>query len=84
MPTRTVKYLGILLDQNLQWSKQISEAEMKLSQSVGTLGKLRDKKNDNILKMGYHSLFTPLLNYKYQLWGQSSTATQKTMKNLEN
>lgn len=31
MPTRTVKYLGILLDQNLQWSKQISEAEMKLS-----------------------------------------------------
>ena len=31
MPTRTVKYLGILLDQNLQWSKQISEVEMKLS-----------------------------------------------------
>ena len=40
---------------------------MKLSRAIGALSKLKDKTNDNILKMGCHSLFICNLNYGFQI-----------------
>ena len=40
-PTTSVKYLGVLLDEHLTWSPQVSHVQMKLSQVIGRLSKLR-------------------------------------------
>ena len=44
-PVNTVKYLGILLDKHLQWSKQWSHVQGKLNRGVGILSKLRHNTN---------------------------------------
>ena len=41
-PTRTVKYLCVLLNNHLLWSKQINHVSKKLIQAIGILSKLRN------------------------------------------
>ena len=40
-PISTVKYLGILLDKHLLWTKQVNWVNSKLNQTIGILSKLR-------------------------------------------
>ena len=83
-PTSSVKYLGILLDEHLAWSPQISHVHMKLNQAIGILSKLRYQANIHVLKTGYHSLFGSHLLYACQLWGQNDKETQNKFRTLQN
>ena len=83
-PTSSVKYLGILLDQHLTWSPQISHVQMKLNQAIGILSKLRYQANIHVLKIVYHSLFGSHLLYACQLWGQNNKETQNKFRTLQN
>ena len=56
-PTSSVKYLGVLLDEHLIWSPQISHVQMKLNRAIGILSKLRYQANIHVLKTVDHSLF---------------------------
>ena len=40
-PVNRVKYLGILLDEHLQWSKQLAHVQVKLNHGIGILSNLR-------------------------------------------
>ena len=55
-PVNTVKYLGILLDEHLQWIKQLTHVQVKLTRGIGILSKLRQykSKNLNIIHFLYH------------------------------
>ena len=53
-----LQQLNIEVKTYLEWSKQISQLVMKLSDVIRVLNKLRHKANGNILKMVYHSLST--------------------------
>ena len=75
-PTSSVKYLGVLLDEHLTWSPQISHVQMKLNRTIGILSKLRYLANIHILKTVYHSLFETHLLYACQLWAQNNKKTQ--------
>ena len=55
-PISTVKYLGILLDEHLLWTKQVNWVNSKLNQTIGILSKLRYNTSLPILKIVYHSL----------------------------
>ena len=65
--TDTVKYLGVLLDDRLLWSKQINHVATKLNQATGILSKLRNRASLKILKVTYHSVFCSHLLYGSQL-----------------
>ena len=69
-PISTIKYLGILLDEHLLWTKQISWVNSKLNQTIGILSKLRYNTSLPILKIVYQSLFGSHLQYVTQLWGK--------------
>ena len=71
IPTRTVKSFGILFDQHLKWSSQISQVTMKLNRRIGILSRLRKKTNTDIRKMACHSLFESHLLYGCQLGGKA-------------
>ena len=49
--TDKVKYLGVLLDDRLLWSKQINHVATKINQAIGILRKLRNRASLKILKM---------------------------------
>ena len=84
VPTKSVKYLGVLLDEHLHWNEQISQVKMKLNRAIGILSKLRYNANLSVLKIIYHSLFGSRLLYGSQLWGQKILKTQTTFQALQN
>ena len=47
----TIKYLGILLDERLLWTKQVSWVNSKLNQTAGILSKLSYSASLPILKI---------------------------------
>ena len=83
-PTSSVKYLGVLLDEHLTWSPQISHVQIKLSGAIGILSKLIHQGNLDILKAVYHSLFGTHLIYACQLWDQNNKETQDKFQTLQN
>ena len=70
VPTESVKYLGVLLDEHLHWNEQVSQVKMKRNRAIGILSKLRYNANLSVLKIIYHSLFGSHLLYSSQIWGE--------------
>ena len=83
-PSQSVKYLGVLLDEHLQWNNQIPQVKIKLNFAIGILSKIRHNPNPIILKVVYYSLFGSNLLYGAQLWGQTNLANQNLIQLLQN
>ena len=83
-PISTVKYLGILLDEYLVWTKQVNWVNSKVNQTIGIRSKLRYNTSLPILKIVYHSLFGSHLQHGAQLWGQGNCVDQNNIQNLQN
>ena len=84
VPTHSVQYLGVLIDEHLLWNKQVAQIKMRLNRAIGMLSKLRINANFHILKTAYHSLFESHLQYGTQLWGQKNNETITTFQKLQN
>ena len=55
-PTDLVKYLGIIIDKDVNWHHQVSNVAAKLSRANAMLSKIRHFMNFNILKSIYHAI----------------------------
>ena len=64
-----IKYLGIYLDEHLQWEPQIQHVNNKLAKNVGIINKLRHYLDFHMLKQLYYTLIYPYLNYGLASWG---------------
>ena len=60
-----IKYLGIYLDEHLQWEPQIQHVNNKLAKNVGIINKLRHYLDFHMLKQLYYTLIYPYLNYAW-------------------
>ena len=77
-PSKTLKYLGVTIDEHLNWNSQISNICYKLRRANGALSRIRHFVNSSILLNIYHSLFGSHLRYGCQLWAQNeNTATRR-------
>ena len=79
-----IKYLGVILDNKLNWSHHIAYLVTKLSQVAGVLYKIRD-----ILPMKsritiYNSLAGSYLNYGIVSWGSATLSTLNKLKTMQN
>ena len=70
-PSLSLKYLGVLLDEHLNWGQHISNLCLKLRRANGVLSKIRHYVPSEILLGIYHALFNSHLSYGCQLWGQT-------------
>ena len=61
-----LKFLGIILDQNLNWNDHIAYIEKKISQNIGVLFRASKYLNFSCLKSLYFSLIH--LNYGNITW----------------
>ena len=66
----TVNYLGVLLNENLQWQTHTDSLITKLSTAVGLLSKIRYVPK-YLLRTIYFSIFNPHMIYACQVWGQN-------------
>ena len=64
-----MKYLGVILDENFNWSPHIAQLKLKLAGSVGILSKLKYYLDTKILIQVYHALVGSRLHYAIGCWG---------------
>ena len=74
---QVIKYLGIMIDSELNWKSHISLICKKISKSIGILSKIRHYLLPNLLKMLYFSLIYPFLIYGVTVWGNTYPSTIK-------
>ena len=81
---KSVKYLGVMLDENITWSEQIEYLSTKLSRSAGIFSKLRYYINKDILIRAYHALFNSHLQYGILCWGATNISNLNRLQVLQN
>ena len=75
-----IKYLGLILDNKLNWKPHITELCKKLCRAVGILYKIRTLCPTSTLKSLYFSLFHSHLSYCFVVWGNAGKVENKKIK----
>ena len=68
-PSKFVKYLGILIDSQLNFSYHINSISNKLGRAIGMLSKIRHYVTKDTLRSIYFGIFSSVLIYGSQIWG---------------
>ena len=82
-PEDNPKYLGVLHDKKLSFKPHVQEIKTQLSRACGILSKLKHYTTLPVLKVVYHSLINPYLNYSILNWGRASNATIQPLIKLQ-
>ena len=77
IPSDYVKYLGILIDSHLNWHPQTMVLSSKLSRANGMLAKVRYYVEPGTLQMIYYGIFSSIMMYGSQVWGQNNGIVKK-------
>ena len=77
IPSKFVKYLGVLIDCHLSWHDHEMELHSKLSRAIGMLCIIRHYVKHDTLRMIYYGIFSSILMYGSQIWGQHNTIVRK-------
>ena len=64
-----IKYLGLLLDNKLNWKIHVCEHSKKLNRSIGLISKIKPFCTLRVLRSLYFSLFNSHLSYGLSVWG---------------
>ena len=70
---QNTKYLGIIMDSNLNWKNHVHQISAKVSKRIGILSKLRYYLDRTILKQLYYAFLYPYLTYGLVVWGKTYT-----------
>lgn len=82
--TQTIKFLGLYIDENLNWKKHVDYLRNYISPIVGILYKARYYIPLKYLKNIYFSLIYSKLQYLISIWGSANLTTLKPLKKLQN
>ena len=84
MPSKFAKYLGILIDSYLNWEYQSDLLASKLSRAIGMLANIRHYVCKDTLHNIYFGIFSSLLTYGSNIWGQVQSKHIKRLMCLQN
>ena len=79
-----IKYLGVYIDQHLNWKDQITHVKNKVSKNIGILYKLRHYVSIHVLKQLYYTLIYPYLSYAVVVWGNTYQSNLNKLCSLQN
>ena len=72
-----VKYLGVLVDENLKWKSQINCVASKIGRNIGIMSRAKYFLESKQLVMLYNTLVLPYLNYCAAVWGTNYPSNLK-------
>ena len=78
-PSQSARYLGIKIDQNLNWKDHINDIAVKLNRANALLFKIRNFVNITILKTIYFAIFDSHINYTNLFCAQNSNAMSRIL-----
>jgi len=73
----SVKYLGLNIDQHINWNTQITHVSKQIAKRTGIFYRLKHHVDQSTLLMLYYSLVHSRLQYGLLIW---DNATQKALK----
>ena len=79
-----MKYLGVILDNKMNWHNHIQYVCTKLAKAAGIIYKVRNKTPQKVLMLLYHSLVGTYLQYGIASWGSAKTTALSKLKSLQN
>ena len=79
-----MKYLGVILDNKLNWHNHIQYLCTKLAKAAGIIYKIRNQAPQSVLKLLYHSLVGTYLRYGIISWGSAKTTALSKLRSLQN
>ena len=80
-PEQSVKYLGVLLDSKLRWSKHIEYTRTKATKSVGAMARLAGSTwggSYSSLRKIYQAIVIPQITYACSTWAYRKKSTEST------
>ena len=66
-----IKYLGVLLDDKMNWQYHIASVFARVAQSTGIFCKFRHFLTPTYLRQIYHTLIYPHISYAIVAWGSA-------------
>ena len=79
----SLSFLGVTIDEFLDWKTHIKNVTLKVSRSIGVLSKLKFTVPQNVLMLLYNSIVLPHLSYCNIVWGNSYSSYLNKMKILQ-
>ena len=80
----SVKYLGVILDNQMKWIDHINLISSKVSRAIGIIKCAKKVLPFNLLKMLYLGLVEPHFRYCCSVWGSCGATTRKAPDKLQN
>ena len=81
--SNSTKYLGVTIDNKLNWKPHILNLKSKLAKNNYLLFKLGNYVNQNTLRTVYYSLIHPFLQYCISTWGSCARSNLGILERLQ-
>ena len=78
-----IKFLGVVIDEYLDWKEQLKVKCNTISKNIGILCRLKNLLSTNIKKVIYNSLVAPHFHYGIVAWGALHTSDFKRLYLLQ-
>jgi hypothetical protein len=78
-----VKFLGLIIDQNLTWKNHINSVLKNIIKATALIAKLRHYTNRNTLKLIYYALVYPFLTHGNLTWGNTYPTRLQKLLNVQ-
>ena len=82
--SKYVKYLGVLIDEHLNWTFHLNVLCTKLSRANGMLARIRHFVSQITIRSIYYGIFHTLFSYSTQIWGQLNDNQLNRIQTLQN
>ena len=80
----SVKYLGVILDNQMKWKDHINLVSSKVSRAIGMIKYAKKVLPTNLVEMLYLGLVEPHFRYCCSVWGACGITSRKTLDKLQN
>ena len=77
------KFLGVYIDENLNWKEQVKDVSCKVSKCLGMMNKVKYCLTRPCLKMLYNSFILLQLMYCNIIWGGANNSTLQKLKIMQ-
>ena len=81
--TNHTKFLGVIIDNKLNWSEHILYIKKKIAKSIGIIHKTRSFLNKHTLRNLYFTFIYPYLIYCVEIWGNTNDIHLKPIVKMQ-
>ena len=81
---KSVKSLGVHIDNNLSWNVHIEKLSKKIASGIGALKRCRSSIPQSMLKSVFNALIQPHFNYCSEVWGHCNKTLSDRLQKLQN